>query len=175
VKKTPLKRSGPLKRRTPLAKRSKGSYAKLKLLCDELARVLCMVAAGAAWLPPESGDAFKSRTWVGRCQCCHRVLALQWSHYVSRVCLRLRHDPANTHAICVGCHKRFTHFKPTFRAWMIEQWGTKQVEWLEHISRQEGHTDLRALQVALEAQCREVGAEDHVRMAHDRVGPAVAK
>lgn len=159
----------PLKRRTGLRRAAVTPRADLKRLCDELARVICMVCAGASWLPPESGPEFKSRTWYGTCARCLQQRPLQWSHWIGRANLRLRHDPANGFAHCVGCHKYFTHHPIQFEDWVVERVGPWCAAELKRLARLRSTVDLMALSVMLELECRKLGASEHVAMARERL------
>lgn len=166
MKRSPLRRTG-------LRAKGTSPFKDLLYLCDELARAIQMTRHGAAWCPPESGPAYRSRLWIGECLKCGppEVHMLEWSHFISRENHRLRHDPKNTHILCNPCHASFTHQKRRnpIRAWMVAQFGEAHVIALETMDRLSIKVDLRSLLVVLEAEVKSVGAGEQIEYARERL------
>lgn len=57
------------------------------------------------------------------CQMCGNPYQLQCAHLISRRYARLRHDEANAIALCVGCHKKFTHRPLEWDEWCAKRMG----------------------------------------------------
>lgn len=76
------------------------SLKSIKKKCDELARTLVMLRAGA-YLVTDEGR----RQWWGACERCHKTHWLSWCHVFTRAILAVRWEPDNAFAWCAGCHR----------------------------------------------------------------------
>lgn len=74
------------------------------------------------------------------CQKCGRVENLQCAHLVSRGYMNTRWDDRNAIALCMGCHKFFTHRPIEWDEFIVERIGAEAYQQIRKHARR---TDLR--------------------------------
>lgn len=165
-----MKRSGFKARRSPLRKASTTPRARLLYLADELARIVCMVNAGACWVEPESGALWRGRTWFGVCPARPQlgVTGLQWAHILGRGYRAVRHHPENAVALSREAHVHFTHRPVEWRNWVTDMYGAERLATIEDAAQHYQKVSLETVVEELETECRMVGASQHAEWARER-------
>lgn len=140
-------------KRTPIrkvAQRRGGAAMRDRAACDDLARTVVMLRAGASRMPTLAG----ATGWFGSCQWCGHKRWLQWCHIHARsTAPSLRWEPDNAFAACAGCHLFKWHKDPGMaEEFIVGLMGSERREALRLRSKMRSKVDVAATRAWLELE-----------------------
>ena len=95
----------------------------------------------------------------GRCQECGSTDGLQNAHGFSRSYRATRFDRRQCWALCIKCHKRYTHRPIEWSEWMVDRMGEALYEEVRTLAKTGPNPDLRELRAALQQEWDQVQKE----------------